>query len=175
MEKLNEEQKKLVENNHGLIYKFLKIKNLEFEDFYDLFAIALCKAAMFYNENADRAFSTYAIACMYNEYKNYLRHRYCNSEIPIKSIVSINNIFKDKHGYECEEDYYIEGAKEFDETLVELSEFFTFLSPVQTKVLKGLLYGYNEVELAKCFKCSHQNISLVKRNICEKYKRYKGV
>lgn len=175
MEKLNEQQKKLVEENHNLIYKFIRLKNLEEENFYDLFAIALCKAALFYTKDSDYTFSTYAFSCMNNEYKNYLRHRYCEASIPLNKIVSINNFFEDKYGYICEKDYILEDKKAFDETLFELNDFFTILSPMQKKVLKGLLYGYKEVGLARCLKCSRQNIALVRKNICKKYEKYKGV
>ena len=42
--KLTNDQRKLVEQNHNLIYAFLHTKNLNIEEWYDICAISLCKA-----------------------------------------------------------------------------------------------------------------------------------
>ena len=42
---LNEQQRKLAEENHNLIYKFASIKHADLEEFYGVFAIGLCYAA----------------------------------------------------------------------------------------------------------------------------------
>ena len=58
MEKqLTSKQKELVEVNHNLIYKFASIKNVSIEEYYDILAIGLCKAAMAFDENKGK-FST---------------------------------------------------------------------------------------------------------------------
>lgn len=65
--KLNEEQKKLVEENHNLIYSFLKYRNLSLnavEDWYGTAAIGLCKAAMAFDDSRGLKFSTLAYVCM---------------------------------------------------------------------------------------------------------------
>lgn len=43
---ITEAEKKLVEQNHNLIYAFLQKYHLTIEDYYGLAAIGLCKAAM---------------------------------------------------------------------------------------------------------------------------------
>lgn len=68
--KLSDEQRKLVENNHGLIFYTLKMKNLSFEQYYDIAAIALCKAAILYNPKIGN-FSTYACTCIARNIDNY--------------------------------------------------------------------------------------------------------
>lgn len=60
------EQVRLVEENHNLIYGFLRKHNLN-EDFYGDAAIGLCKAAMNYDSSTGASFSTYAYKCMFNE------------------------------------------------------------------------------------------------------------
>lgn len=68
--KLNEDQKKLVEDNHNLIYSFLKYRNLSLnsvEDWYGTAAIGLCKAAIAFDDSRGLKFSTLAYVCMERE------------------------------------------------------------------------------------------------------------
>lgn len=62
---LTEEQRKLIEDNHNLIYDYIIKHKLEFSEYYDLLAIALCKAAVHYNFISS-TFSTFAFACFKN-------------------------------------------------------------------------------------------------------------
>ena len=48
--KLTEEQRKLVEDNHWLIYWYAKYNNLNVEEFYHHLAMGLCRAAKGYND-----------------------------------------------------------------------------------------------------------------------------
>ena len=50
-------QKQLVTDNHNLIYRFLQKEKLNMEDWYDLAAIGMCKAAKTFNEGTSK-FST---------------------------------------------------------------------------------------------------------------------
>lgn len=74
---LNDQQRKLVEDNHNLIYSFLKSKNLSLdavEDWYGTAAIGLCKAALYYDENRNVKFSTLAYIIMENEVRQVMRN-----------------------------------------------------------------------------------------------------
>ena len=55
---LNDEQRKLVEDNHNLIYQYLIDNKLPQDEYYDIAAIGLCKAALKY-DTSKGAFSTY--------------------------------------------------------------------------------------------------------------------
>lgn len=55
---ITDEARKLVEENHNLVYSFLYKYHLDVEEWYDLAAIGLCKAANTYN-NDKSGFSTY--------------------------------------------------------------------------------------------------------------------
>ncbi len=73
---LNDQQRKLVEDNHNLIYSFLKSKNLSLdavEDWYGTAAIGLCKAALCYDESRNARFSTLAYIIMENEVRQVMR------------------------------------------------------------------------------------------------------
>lgn len=47
--KLTPEQQKLVEENHNLIYGYLRDRHLDHDEWYDLLAIELCYAVMYLN------------------------------------------------------------------------------------------------------------------------------
>lgn len=66
--KLNDKQRKLVEDNHNIIYHYLHSRNLsldDVEDWYGLAAIGLCKAALAYDETRNVKFSTLAYICIH--------------------------------------------------------------------------------------------------------------
>ena len=64
--KLTEEQKKLVEDNHNLIYWFARKKHIDIEEYYDILAQGLCIAAHNYNSSKG-SFSAYAYLVMNTE------------------------------------------------------------------------------------------------------------
>ncbi len=78
MKQLNQTQQKLVEDNHNLIYSFMKKNKLSFdsvEDWYGACAEGLCKAALIFNSDKNIAFSTLAYVCMSNEMKSVLEKK----------------------------------------------------------------------------------------------------
>ena len=46
MKQLTPEQQKLVTDNHNLIYSLANAKNIDLDEYYDVLAIGLCKAAI---------------------------------------------------------------------------------------------------------------------------------
>lgn len=73
---LNDTQRRLVEENHNLIYTFLNSRNLSLdaiEDWYGVAAIGLCKAALSWDEIKKIKFSTYAFVCMENIVRSELK------------------------------------------------------------------------------------------------------
>ena len=58
--RLTPEQQKLVEENHDLIYHMLNYHRLNHEDYYDIAAIGLCKAALIFKKPKKVQFSTFA-------------------------------------------------------------------------------------------------------------------
>lgn len=89
MEKLTEEQKKLVSDNHDLINFFISIKKLQKDDYYYVLAEALCKAAKNYNKDLS-AFRTYAVYAMNTALKNTIRKSSQATTVPETMIVSVN-------------------------------------------------------------------------------------
>lgn len=87
MEKLTEEQKRLVSDNHDLIDFFISIKKLQKDDYYYVLAEALCKAAKNYNKDLS-TFRTYAVYSMNTALKNTIRKSNQPTTVPETMIVS---------------------------------------------------------------------------------------
>ena len=83
---MTDEQRKLIEDNHNLIYSFLYKYHLEVNEYYDLAAIGLCKAAMTY-DSEKASFYTYAYKCMFTSVFSEIRCKYSGNRIPEEQIL----------------------------------------------------------------------------------------
>lgn len=75
---LNNAQRKLVEDNHNLIYSFLNSRHLSLnavEDWYGTAAVGLCKAALAFDESRGVKFSVLAYICMDSEVRCVSKNR----------------------------------------------------------------------------------------------------
>ena len=85
--RLTEEQRELVNNNIGLVKKFIEKKRLKYDDWYDLMCIALCEAAITFNPEKGK-FSTHAFWKMQqkltNEATNMNRSKRGNNDKPMR-------------------------------------------------------------------------------------------
>ena len=89
MEHLTSTQQKMVEENHNLIYGMAHKYKINLDEYYDVLAIGLCKAAMTFDETKGQ-FSTFAYVTMLNEYNAVLRHNKTYMVIPEQNLVSMN-------------------------------------------------------------------------------------
>lgn len=80
---LNDEQKKLVEENHNLIYWYCHKNNLSVDEYYDMLAIELCKAVQTYDSTKSKI-STYI--------SQYFWHRHVSYDIRLRNNVRKANI-----------------------------------------------------------------------------------
>lgn len=170
--RLTEEQRKLVEENHNLIYGFLNQYKLDDEDFYDLASIGLCKAAMKYNADRKEKFSTFAYTCMNNEVRYYYKYYECaKKRIPKDDVLSYNLELED--GKEILDG--IARDADFSEDSLVYLDFDSFKNTLADKertIIEYLESDFKTSEIAKEFNCSHQYISQLKRNIKRKWERY---
>ena len=85
--RLTEEQRELVNDNIGLVKKFIEKKRLKYDDWYDLMCIALCEAAITFNPEKGK-FSTHAFWKMQqkltNEATNMNRSKRGNNDKPMR-------------------------------------------------------------------------------------------
>ena len=167
--KLTEEQKKLVEENHGLIYGFAKRYNIPVEDYYGVLAKGLCMAAYHYDPSKC-SFSTYAYLCMntvmHVEHRKTLR----KSEIPQ------GNIFHYENAWQLS-DLIPTNEKTENKVIDKISyENLTsllndILNDKDKEVLSYILNGLTMREIAKIEGTSHQAIHNRMKKIREKVKK----
>lgn len=164
---LAEEQKRLVTENHQLIYGFLSKNGLDSEEFYDLAAIGLCKAAENYRES-DGIFSTYAYRCMKNTVLNEIRRLNGVKKVPVCMISSYNVPIS---GCEDEEIELLDSFKSdldiemevIDEIILE--KLMRKLSGKYKNTLILSLKGYNNTEISDILGCNQSYISRIKKKI----------
>lgn len=85
--KLTEEQKKLVEDNHNLIYGFIVAKGLNAAEWYGPMAESLCKAAATWRKDGGAMFSTYAYRKMTGCLCNTIRYNNRKERIPDEKLL----------------------------------------------------------------------------------------
>lgn len=162
---LNGEQKKLVEDNHSLIYWYAGKYHIPIDEYYDILATALCKAAYYYDPNKG-AFSTCATTFMRNELLMLNRR-----ENQLKSCIPKDNIVHfDKDNtweysselpkYESLEDDILD--KEYYKQVVE--KISSLLRDKDREIFEYLLQGLTMRDIANIKGVSHQCIhSKIKR------------
>ena len=170
---LTNEQQKLVEQNHNLIYSFISFRNLDLDEYYDLLAIVLCRAAMFYKDDNKTKFSTYVYSAFDLELKRvfaFNNRSKRKTEIPIWSL-----------DYEYETEYGIVSLTNLIPDDFDLEEYVEecFLKQAMTEIIKTLndyeydylmefLSGKTLVSIAKEHNCSKQNVHQIKNRIFKK-------
>lgn len=176
---LTNEQQKLVETNHNLIYKFAHKENLVIDDYYDILAIGLCRAAMGFDESKGK-FSTLAFHCMKNELCMYWRHGQRQSAIPENMILSygvtIGSSDNDSNGAVETTflDYFADEHSTYDIVVGNMmSEFLlSILNDKEQSIVKLLCDGFSQADIADKLNCSRQNINHYIKTIAKKWKSY---
>ena len=169
---MNEKQRQLAAENHNLIYSFLIKHGYDYEDFYDVAAIGLCKAAMTYKKSIGM-FSTYAYTCMLNEIRHYFKIQDAQRRIP-KNLISHYN-----------KKTYTESGKEIGEALDYMACYDCFendvifelcvekvkerMSDRDKLIFDMLLDGYTTREIGKAAGCSCVHITNIRRNMRGKF------
>ena len=168
---LNDEQRKIVENNHDLIYGYAHKMGISIDEYYDILAIGLCKAAKAFDESKGR-FSTLAYCCMKNEMCRYYEGISKKSCVPDSMVVSYD-------AQDVRDD--IENRKSFLEVLSDpqsyknaesitmYQEFFDVLNDKEKVVVRYLLEGYTQTEIAEILNCKRQNLPInsIRRKIVD--------
>lgn len=167
--KLTEEQKKLVEENHNLIYWFAKKYHVPIEEYYDVLAQGLCMAAYHYDPSKC-SFSTYAYLCMNTEMHVEYRKTLRKSEIPQGNIFHYENAWQLSDlipTNEKTENKVIDRISY--ENLISLLN--DILNDKDKEVLSYILNGLTMREIAKIEGTSHQAIHNRMKKIRDKVKK----
>lgn len=163
---MTEAQRQLAERNHNLIYYFLNKNHLEDDEWYDLAAIGLCKAAESYD--GKYKFSTLAYKCMWSLFLNEKRKEQSRAHIPESQILY----------YEAKQTKY------FDDAEFNLLNYRPSRDNVEAEVIAGMIFdefcrklrtdeertiyklimlGYTQPEIAKAMNCSDGRIQFMKK------------
>jgi DNA-directed RNA polymerase specialized sigma subunit len=88
IQKLNAEQKQLVADNHNLIYGYAHKKKLDLDEYYDILALGLCRAALSFDSNKS-SFQTYAYMIMGSEVNAHRRFKVQSKRTLDKSVKEV--------------------------------------------------------------------------------------
>ena len=156
-----------------MIYSFLYKYHLDVEEWYDIAAIGLCKAANTYN-NDKSGFSTYAYKCMYTTIIMEKRKENAMRTIPQNQIVYYENQVNESSKDNDTSTFlnYIPCKQDIEnETILALSleNIENELVGNKKKVFLLLREGYTQCEISKIIGISKQRVSKIKQEITEKY------
>ena len=173
-DQLTKKQQELIEQNHNLIYKFAYNKNLAIDEYYDILAIGMCKAAMTHDESKGE-FSTYVYCCMYNEVKKYWKHINRKSCIDGKTLsydaLKLTGDFDDNVNLlEILSDNY--SIQDVVENNIFIASFINTLRDNEKNVILLLLRGMKQNEIAVRLNCSNQNVNVIVMRIRKKWSAY---
>ena len=92
---LTNEKRQLAEDNHLLIYKFLRERNLPVDEWYDICAIGYCQAAEAYDPGRKKSFATLAYTTMFHEVARemYKRGAQKRNQVPLSLDVHLEDGF----------------------------------------------------------------------------------
>jgi RNA polymerase sigma factor (sigma-70 family) len=167
---MTDKQKKMVEENHNLIYAFLQKYHLPVEEWYGMAAIGLCRAAMTFKENVS-SFSTYAYRCMFTAVMQEKRKETHAKTIPNHMIFYYQTELNDSDGNTaCFMDFIpsIDDVEGDTIAKVIFEEFNEILKPRDKAVFQMLQDGYTQREIGSMVGCSQTQVSRIKK----KFTRY---
>ena len=165
---MNDEQRKLVENNHNLIYAILHKYNLPIDEYYDVAAIGLCKAAITFDVEKGYLFSTYAYAVIKAELGIVFRRNTSKRAIPFNKLTYYQNVISDGDGKETEwldiipDNTDIEADVIANETIKQIS---SKLKERDKIVFDLLVSGCKQKEISKIIGYSQPYVSRIKAKI----------
>lgn len=146
---------------------------MDVEEWYDIVAIGLCKAANTYN-NDKSEFSTYAYKCMYTTITMEKRKENAMRIIPQNQIVYYENQVSESSKENDTSTFlnYIPSKQDVENETIStilLNNIENELVGNKKKVFILLKEGYTQCEISKIIGISKQRISKIKQEITEKY------
>ena len=167
-------EKKTIEENHDLIYKYMNKYNLD-EDCYFILAEALCKAVQSFDENNKYHTSlfTYIWKCFNNAIIN---HYYGMNALKRKrpeeiQFINLDQIISTEESEDTSKKELI-GSNDINflncETEEIIEKLFCILTRREKEVFEDLINGYSLNEISKKYMVSHQSICEIRKKIGKK-------
>lgn len=167
-------QQTLVEQNHNLIYSFAKQRNLDLEEYYDLLAIALCKAAKIY-QNGKCEFSTLAYTCMRNEINNYWQSLQTQKSVPNDKIVSYD-VSEDKENKNSSFTYLnvmSDDNKACENTIfqIQYNDMLKQMNDTERKIVQYLMNDMKLKDIASELNIDVNKVSRIRDKLKKRYRK----
>ena len=164
MKKLNDEQRKLIEDNYSLIWHLHEkyfTKFTDFDTYMDLGRMAICKAAIDYDETRSKSFSTYAYLCIQNEITVYNKYRFRQRRKGDMNTISYNHMLDDWDEDKNENSFLLKDEENFEKNIIFKLNFQDKCYTLNNKdrmIVDLKSKGYTYQEIAKMFGTSFQAI-----------------
>lgn len=146
-------EKEFAEENHDIIYKFLRTHGYSIEEYYNIVVFGYLKAVQNYLSRDDLmrnyCFSVIASNCMRREIGNYVRDMNRQKRKPLESILSLDAIYKEEY---TDSLYNIVAGdkKSIESEFIELESMESLLNKMtvrQRNIIKLKLAGYSNKEV----------------------------
>lgn len=156
---LTKEQKRLVEDNHNLIYYYCRKNDISIDTYYDVCAIGLCKAAATYDKEQS-TFATYALYVINNEVKGIYRQNASRGKQDVQ-VFSYDKILTNNYGDECTLlDFIITDGKDAYDSSI-LTDFNKIWNQREKKIALLLYEGYTQKEISEIIGVQQPQISRI--------------
>ena len=150
MEKLTEKEKKFAEDNHNLIYKYLREHGYSIEEHYSTAVFGYLTAVQAYHRkeklNGNYNFSYIAYQYMRAEFSNQRKHDNAKKRIPMENIQSLDEEYEESENlYNC-----ILGGKSAEDEVIDserMTELLEILSAIQRKIISLRMGGFSNKEI----------------------------
>lgn len=181
--------KRIITENHNLIYSFLSRYNYSIDEYYDLAAIGLVKAVKTYNPEKGKL-SSWAYKIMYNEV--CLSFRKTNLRGKVKSIVSYESLIRNvEQGSSRNELTILDTLESSEENmenkisyLSDIDSRIQYLSLLEIEVLAekaagetqksiAIKYGYSQTYISRVIKQAYKILTNENEHISNKRLSYR--
>lgn len=164
--KLNDEQRKLVEDNIKLVYYTIQLVkgNINNIDLIEAGYIGICKAALYYNPYNNITFATYAISCIKHEIFHQYHHNSSYNERINNNLISLNSFVKTDDESKVELIECIQDTKnQYDNFEIKsyIKQIFQLLNNDEyaKEIILGYINGKSFKQIAKDRNTTHQAVS----------------
>lgn len=170
--KLNEEQRRLVEDNIGIVYNTIKLTNGNIHDInlIEVGYIGLCKAALYYKRSNNNVnFTTYATACIQHEIFHQYHYNSSYNERINNNLISLNSFIETKDETKIELIECIQDKNNFYdnfETTIYIQQIFQILE--NDNYAKEIILGYMN---GKSFKQIAKERNITPQAVSDKFNR----
>lgn len=166
-----------ITQNHNLIYSFLRHHNLNIEDYYDIVAIGLVKAAQTFQEEKSSKFSSYAYFVMWNEIKSEWRKNSAQHREIQKYLISYNQNIKNNNEdgktilLDCLPNINCNVENEIIIKTVVENFVKKIKNPNHKKIFYMHISGYKQREIAEEINQTQSNVNRIIKDLLQKLKK----